>query len=197
MEYKDRLILFVDILGFTSKVYKSTTDKGTAENLKNTLEYLEIMFRKNYEGDSLEFTQFSDSIVISFPVNYPGGAYYIITQASFAIHALFTNNFICKGVISVGKLYHKGDLLFGPEFLNVMKLEAMEDLPRVIFDEKILEIAKLCPGEGNIGYPDFELKIINNHIHKIESSKLYEVAWYKDYETLVGKSNDHYLSIKR
>ncbi|SHH01036.1 hypothetical protein [Flavobacterium defluvii] len=199
MNYSNRLILFVDILGFTNEIYSSINDKSKINILKTTLENLEILFRKNYSGDLMEFSQFSDSIVISFPIDYPGGIYYIVTNASFAMHSLFSNGFICKGVISVGQLYHEGNFLFGPEFLNVMKLEALENMPRITISKKLLKIAEEFPGEGNKDYPKAEIEYILNHLEKV-SPTVYEIGWYKDYSSLVGESNEdtqqHYLLIK-
>src|SRR5690606_23170782 len=137
-------------------IYKSVNDISKFSKLENTLKNIHDLFKKDWAEDELEFTQFSDSIVISIPENYSGGVYYIISNAGFAMHMLFKNGYTCKGVISVGKLYHKGNLLFGPEFINVMKLEAAEDLPRIKFSEKLLDIAKQHPGEGNTGNPNLE-----------------------------------------
>ncbi|WP_179319449.1 hypothetical protein [Winogradskyella helgolandensis] len=185
MKYEERIILFIDILGFTNRIYQE--DK--VKKLKETLEYIETLFSNNIADDSLEFTQFSDSIVITVPVNYPGGIYYIISDACFAIHALFKNEFICKGYISVGKLYHKGNLLFGPEFINVMKQEALEDLPRIKFHKVLLEIAREFPGEGNKMYPEQEIEFISKYYEQIENTDFYEVTWRENYGDIVGGGN--------
>lgn len=201
MDYEKRIILFVDILGFANEVKKSNKNNSKIEQLKNCLEHIQGLFYNNIGNNFIEFTQFSDSIVISVPIDYPGGVYYTISDASFAIHSLFSSGFICKGNITIGNIYHKKDLLFGTGFMEAMKLEALEELPIIKFHKDLLEIAKKYPGEGNKLYPDAELAIIEKHIQRIENSDYFEVAWRENYADLVGSDNDdveqHYMSIKK
>lgn len=200
MNYESRIVLFVDILGFTNEVKESENNPQKIEKLKDCLEHIQGLFYNNIHNDYIEFTQFSDSILISIPVNYPGGVYYTIIDASFAIHSLFSKGFICKGNITIGEIYHKKDLLFGPGFLEAMKLEAIEDQPIIKFHEKFIELARKYPGEGNKGYPDAEISFINKHIKKIENSYYYELFWRENYADLIGSDNEdtenHYKLIR-
>jgi hypothetical protein len=196
---KERIIFFVDFLGFKGMIKQSETDLIKYNNLKDALNDVQDLFSNN--GYGVEILQFSDSLVISVDKTLPGGVYEIVTSASFAIHLLFSRGFLCKGAITCGKLYHKGNILFGPEFLNVMRLEALEDNPSIKFDEALLDVARKHPSIGQIGFPETEVKFILGYADKVPNSNKYEVAWYKDYGSLVGAgnygTNTHYADIKK
>jgi hypothetical protein len=196
---KERIIFFVDFLGFKTTIKQSETDVTKYNKLKDTLSDVQDLFSN--KGYGVEILQFSDSLVISVDKTIPGGVYEIVTSASFAIHLLFSRGFLCKGVITFGKLYHKGNILFGPEFQNVMRLEALEDNPSIKFDEALLDLARKYPSSANIDFPEEEVKFILGFADKLPNSNKYELAWYKDYDSLVGAGNNstktHYGDIKK
>lgn len=199
MPYENRLILYIDILGFTSDVKKSESTEEKYSKIKNTLEYIQGLF--NFDTiNGIEKLQFSDSLVISVNEESPGAVLHMISNASFAIHEFFENGYLCKGVLSRGKLFHKGDILFGPEFLKVMKAEALESFPRVTFNQELLEIARKFPTPAQIGYENVEIEYIMHYADQIEGTSNYQIAWYKDYGNLVGAGESdtraHYEGIK-
>jgi hypothetical protein len=196
---KERIIFFVDFLGFKSTIKGSETDLNKYNKLKDALKDVQDLFSN--KGYGVEMLQFSDSLVISVDKTLPGGVYEIITSASFAIHLLFSRGFLCKGAITCGKLYHKGNILFGPEFQNVMKLEALEDNPSIKFDELLLDVARAYPSIAQLGHPEEEVNFILGYADGIPNTTKYEIAWYKDYGTLIGAGNfatkTHYDDIKK
>ena len=71
--YEERYIAFIDILGFKNIVTNTFNFPEEFNRLDQTLSYLESLKRKNYHDPwgnkwmGMEFTMFSDSIVISYP----------------------------------------------------------------------------------------------------------------------------------
>ena len=165
MKYAERLILFIDILGFTNRI-QASSESYNIDNIKTTLEYIRDLFISE-NGTGIEFTQFSDSILISTDKKYPGGLYYMVENASFAYHALLIHGFISKGVIMTGELYHDNDILFGPGFMKAMKQEALEDNPIIKFHEDLLQLARTYPSLAQKGAEDEEIGYILNHASKI------------------------------
>lgn len=200
MGYEQRIILFIDILGFTNEIKKSSKDIEKFNKIQSTLEYIQSLFNIGNNYSVTEIVQFSDSLIISIDAKFPGGVLHMISNASFSMHAFFTNGFICKGAITIGDIYHKKDILFGPGFLEVMKIEALEDKPIIKFNKELLDLARLYPTPAQIGYEDTEIKYILEHAESIENSNCYEIAWHKDYAGLVGGGNshtdEHYENIK-
>ena len=70
--YKDRYIVFIDILGFKDIVNKSNNDNKKAKEILENLKYIERIKKENDEVFNLtsinrKVTIFSDSIIISYP----------------------------------------------------------------------------------------------------------------------------------
>jgi len=198
--YSDRIILFIDILGFTNDVKRAASDSQIFNKLQKTLKFIRDFFG-TVKYSSVQKLQFSDSLVVSIDANEPGGVLLMVRNASFAIHALFSNGYLCKGVITMGKLYHQGDILFGPIFLEAMRLEALEDKPMIIFHENLINQGRKYPTQAQIKYPDVEESYIMDYVDKIGTTSFYQIAWYKNYSSLGGANSDedirhHYTIVK-
>jgi hypothetical protein len=87
-----------------------------------------------------EVTQFSDSIVISFPATSESGVFYALLDIMWVQASLVFHGILCRGGIARGKLIHTPKLLFGPALVEAYALESKAALyPRVILDKSIIE----------------------------------------------------------
>jgi hypothetical protein len=129
LEFRDKFIGFVDILGFKKLVEAAET--GTGMPLHDLLEVLKELGtpedRKRYEKygaricpastyihRSLDFrvTQISDCVVVSSEVS-PAGVINLVHHCWGAVIQLLTKGIMCRGYITRGLVYHKDDQIIG------------------------------------------------------------------------------------
>lgn len=147
-EYEERIVAFIDILGFRSLV-NSTIDRETSEVDSDKLKILgdSLMLIKRGFKDSLEdiqkpsdfqITYFSDSIVVSFPSSVENLSIVFKTLKCIQIE-LIEQGILLRGGIVQGKVLHTPDMILGPAMINAYDLESKSALyPRITIDPEII-----------------------------------------------------------
>jgi hypothetical protein len=158
MRYEERVLAFIDILGFSESI-KETMDKDTEiecetdkiYNLLEDVDALEIKHIKNTDNDmyaSRVVSHFSDSIAISYLMTEKSGVFYILTDILFFCHTILQKGFLLRGAITCGKLYHSENKIFGPAMLAAHDMEQkLAVYPRIVFEDKIIAIAEVYPAK--------------------------------------------------
>ena len=146
MNYKDRIVCFLDILGFREHVFDSVGADGSDSVTK--ISELAAVFgriRETLDIDcpenrpDTEVTQFSDSIVISFPAYAEGGVFDALSGIMRVQINLVLGGYLCRGGIARGRLIHTPTMLFGPAMVEAYTLESQAaHYPRVILDAEII-----------------------------------------------------------
>lgn len=145
VKYEKRIVCFIDILGFSS-IIKSTISKEkkmeaqkALDNVCNALEFL-----RNYSEKMAEYkistTQFSDSIVISFPWDKDNWHLLAIFRTIKYIQVLLLSRFnlLLRGGIVIGEMVHTDRLLVGPAMINAYAIESKcANSPRIVLDPKV------------------------------------------------------------
>lgn len=143
VKYERRIVCFIDILGF-SGIIKSTTksDKNAQVVLDKVCNALELLRR--YCDKMAEFqittTQFSDSIVISFPWNKDDWHMLAVFKSIKIIQILLLYQFDLqlRGGIVIGEIVHTDKLLVGPAMISAYELESKcANSPRIVLDPKV------------------------------------------------------------
>jgi hypothetical protein len=149
MNYENRVICFIDVLGF-SELIASTVDKSGEENQKNLKQVLWALNRikqmvKGLDLDparSKQITQFSDSIVISFLYKEESEVFHTLLSLRYLLIDLASKGILLRGGITSGKLIHTKDIVIGPAMINAYIMESKAaNYPRIIVDDSIFEIA--------------------------------------------------------
>lgn len=156
-EYKNRMVAFVDILGFKDIVNESK-DKSQiikeiieamdfAKNIKGLAELMKkaniVDENENKHKIDMQLTLFSDSVIIS--INDDKEIKTVLYNAFFnslkkLAYALARKNFFLRGGITYGKLYHVENKCFGPAMNKAYALEStVANYPRIVVDKKALE----------------------------------------------------------
>lgn len=143
MIYEDRIVCFLDILGFKNIINDAASNKKVESQyeISDIINILDIMkkYLKIESNESREVTQFSDCIVISFLENDRSGVFYILLDLLHLIMELLSNKIIVRGAITKGKLLHNKDLVFGPALVKAYELESTVAIyPRIILGNEIL-----------------------------------------------------------
>lgn len=150
MEYEDRIICFIDILGFKEIIYNTFNSDGNTikekiENLENAfsrIRYFLDMDNPNEFSKSKMVTQFSDCVVISFRYSEESEVFYTLLDIQHLLINLIYLGIICRGGIVFGKLVHTEKMIFGPGLIDAYTLESKAaNYPRIILDESVLNVA--------------------------------------------------------
>lgn len=148
VNYENRVVLFLDILGF-SEIIENTVDKNEEEIASKTQFLIDLIGKMTKVANSTPknsskvVTQFSDSIVISFKEDDREEIQGIFFNLQRLIANLLEQKILCRGAISYGKLFHDESIVFGPALVEAYFTESQAALyPRVILDNAVLEIMR-------------------------------------------------------
>lgn len=139
MEFKDKFIAYVDILGFKQLVISA--EKGDGITLSKILELVRKLGhsddRKRFEqyGPTIcphasctrrdldyRATQISDCVVISAEVS-SAGAINLVHQVSLAVTELLWLGVLCRGYITRGSIYHTDGQFIGSGYQRAVENE--------------------------------------------------------------------------
>lgn len=137
-DYEDRVVAFIDILGFSNMVAQSANDVKRLRHLTSAMDnFHKILWSWEADGSysSFAFTQFSDSIVIS-AIADTADSFEMLQQLLRGIMMLAEEySILVRGGITRGQLIHDDTLLIGPAMVEAYRLESKCAVyPRVIID---------------------------------------------------------------
>jgi len=195
MMYKERVLAYFDILGFSDRInntIKNNTEKETKTKEINNLFDDVLKIKEKYRLDDNHFSSkvvsyFSDSIAISYLKNEEAGIFHILVNILSSSLAILQKGLLIRGAITCGKLYHTEEKLFGPAMITAVGMEEkLAIYPRIIFDNEIINIAEKYPAE----YPskNKQSKTIKNMILK-DFDGLYYLNYFDTINFIVGPNN--------
>lgn len=120
MEFKEKIIAFIDIVGFKDIVEKS--EKGEGKSLNEILEILNIFNTprntvcadRDLKNEELDFivTQISDCAIISAK-NSDAGVVNLIEHCRNIASKFMLSGIMCRGFITIGNIYHAKNQVIG------------------------------------------------------------------------------------
>ncbi len=139
MEFKEKFIGFIDILGFKQLVVAAERGEGLQLseivglthklNRGNRRQYFEkygpeMCPAASFVQRNLDFqaTQISDCVVMSTEIS-PAGGINLISQAWSIVAELLAHGLLCRGYITRGKIYHTADQFIGTGYQNALEKE--------------------------------------------------------------------------
>ena len=190
-QYEQRLICYVDILGFSNLVKDGLVAPATlnlAIKMMNSIANTHTSDNQTFiDSKNVVVTQFSDNLVISAPANDPSGCNLLLTSAMMIHMSLLQLGILCRGAILFGDLFHNNSAVFGPGLVKVHNLESKCAIyPRIIFGREVFDFLKLhnlvhlllytqtdLDGFYYLNYIritlDSDVSFINSHIHELRS----------------------------
>lgn len=135
--------------------------KKDARNFREVVKKFKLDQPSNTKFDSLKdrrVTTFSDSVIISYPIDC---MYALLLEVWYLTCAISESGYLVRGGITSGKLYHNNKIVFGPAMNRAYYLESkVASVPRIILEQGYLEKANKC-GFKDEHYPFIkELKCI-------------------------------------
>lgn len=155
MKYSKKIICFIDILGFRKHIGKTlakdqSDNEEEIEKIANALESMKCHSAQSQGSypTNRHITQFSDSLVISFDYKDKKSVYYTLVDIQLLLIDLVFRGFLCRGGISLGKIVHKNDMVFGPGMIDAYTLESKAaNYPRILVGQDILKIGEFFISE--------------------------------------------------
>jgi hypothetical protein len=153
MNYENRIVAFIDILGFRALLDETVAKDGTDDPKRiDDVIHAYTSIREIWDLDkksethrlstysSKKVTIFSDSIVVSFIAEEPSEVFYTLLEIKWLIMRLLNHKILCRGAVALGKLIHSDEYIFGPALVEAYTLESKAALyPRVILDRNIVD----------------------------------------------------------
>jgi hypothetical protein len=182
MQYENRIVCFLDILGFGAITQASINGAGDEieDKSKRILDALDAIrdvldIDKGQQTPTKRITQFSDSIVISFPETEPSEVFHTLEEILWLTMELVKHGMVCRGGVTNGKIHHSETQVFGPAVVAAYKIEKYISIyPRIVVDSSVIDI-----GANNSEYhnADDEREYIMNCLRKDEDGHYY-VEYY-------------------
>ena len=137
--YEDRVVAFIDILGFSNLVNKKESSTDIIIQIVENLQRISLEAGMDDEPEygftyDRQVSLFSDNIVISYRNEGPA-EYYLTRELMVLQIAMMIVGIHIRGGLTIGKLYHKGSLVIGPALIRAYDLESKVAIyPRIVFD---------------------------------------------------------------
>jgi len=156
LAYKKSLVAFIDILGFSDLVNKSSSDPEKRKKVEKIVNFVrDIIFvqEKILQPDDpfyLKVSFISDSIVISVDIpehTHDQHLLNILKYTGSVGLSLLALGISCRGAIVMGNIFHHRDSNFntvvGPALVNAYNLErTVAVYPRIIVDNSVYDLWK-------------------------------------------------------
>jgi hypothetical protein len=141
--YENRIIAFLDIMGWSEAIKNSINDPSFTTQLGIGVDFINKhieMARWQQEHQfpyDYQISHFSDSIIIS--TNCEQFSFdHISAQVHWIIQYFLSMKLPIRGAITIGKLIHRQSMVYGPALVRAYELEKDVAIwPRVILDEPI------------------------------------------------------------
>lgn len=168
MKVENRIVCFIDILGFSSVVegFEKTQDISVIEKIRDAFDYSLKVITNAFDigGPSdyykkkgvteehfatlkreLLFRSFSDNVIITLPytesrVNFFTRLHLIILFSNTFQYNMTSKGIYTRGGISFGSFYSDENIIFSTALINAYNLEKnIAQFPRIVIDQKIIE----------------------------------------------------------
>ena len=140
IDYEDRLVAFIDVLGFSELVQASETDAAARSRIAGlvTADKLFVRFDDTFLlGIDGRGAFFSDTFILSMA---PDRVIYLVRSIGQLYRYLLPRGFLCRGAIVAGSLYHRERVIVGPALVKAHQLERSAAIyPRIILDDTAME----------------------------------------------------------
>jgi hypothetical protein len=181
--YEDRLVAYVDILGWQDA--SNRLEPGKLIEALNLIheeprsfneagrrrivelgKRPDVLINRGYL--KIRAAAFSDNIAVSHPKSF-GTRIFSIRRICLGLLHL---GFLTRGGITVGQLYHEDNMIFGPALNRAHEIESREAVfPRIVCDHALIELLEKDPA--------FEQEVIQDHLDGKHVINLYPPAFAK------------------
>jgi len=181
--YEQRIVAFVDIMGFSAMISDSEKDVEIYEKINQALKTIQNV--KNRSDDTTaKVTTFSDNIVISYPANGRDSLFYILLDLIHLQLDLLQLGILVRGGIAKGKVRHTQEMVFGPAMVAAYELESKYAVyPRIIVEKETVDWEKDNYRKQLYG-ADYDISDLDSLIKRDEYNDIYYIDILKQKQEL-------------
>jgi hypothetical protein len=191
--YEERIVLFLDFLGFKEIVERTRRDAARLDDLLGAIDRLHAIGREDADLYGTQaITTFSDCVALSYAVNEQSAVYYLLSDVAFAVIDLAIKGFLVRGAVTIGDLLHTRKYLVGPAMVRAHELESkVAKYPRVLLDPRLVGIARKAHADQHDAY--HEAKYVREFLTQDTDKQHYfdYISWKPVVEKL-GMDDDNY-----
>lgn len=158
IEYSERLVAFIDILGFSQIISSDfSNDIDYIKFFNKNLSHVVKILKEEY-GKVFSIKMFSDCICLSCEPD-PEKLEYILSELSFIQLYFSTDNIFIRGGFAKGKHFENENLIYSKGLIRAYELEKTSIYPRILISDDVVElIKKEGINQRNDGKFDFLMK---------------------------------------
>lgn len=167
VKYEENYVCFIDILGFKQAILDPDSHRNLVLSPSFFWHLLGEMQRlKNWESSGLKVTQFSDCLVLSGPATHLT-LYVLLSSMVWLQGRLLEVDFLIRGAIMKGDVFHSNTHIFGPALVNAVECEKLVQMPLVALSHEIVNDNQIYSEQG-VGYtPAYIASTPIEHLGKI------------------------------
>jgi hypothetical protein len=145
-DYPDRIITFIDLLGFSRDVQMIEQHPGLLLSIDAVLSAV-VRCKRDLDAGrkrgelpyDARLTQISDALVVSYRIER-GAFGKAISHAAFLGNVCVRRGYLPRGIITTGKLVHDADRLYGGGLIDAYNAERQHVVdPRIAIDPRVME----------------------------------------------------------
>ena len=190
--YKERVIVFYDILGWRGITEKTGGDPERIGRLRREI-LLHSRILHKMKAENSQVSTFSDNVAISAPVdqNLPN----LLQAVTVMQLGTQSRGLLIRGGVTIGQLVHDSECVFGPALNRAYDLERrVAKYPRIILDPELFragDMSEFCSVEDGVNFLDpFRREFLDRvtrlwGVYRDGKKVRTEDVWRLDYETFV------------
>ncbi len=139
----------------------------------------------------IQVTTFSDSAIISYPIGYDGGLFFVLMDLIHLQIDLSNLGIFIRGGVSMGLAYHDEYNAFGPAMNEAYRLESEEaKFPRIILTNQTLHNG--IKASKNLQNP-YDKSLLMSLIRQDKSDGFYYLDYLRQFQELNYPEYDYYI----
>lgn len=140
--YGDRVVGFVDILGFSDLVRRAHSDPPLRAQIVEALGQVRMVSSPNNGETDLRTQSFSDSLILS-AVDTPAGLWHVLLSIDSLAWNLLQLGVLIRGGVTIGGVQHEPEIVFGVGVSDAYRLEStIAKMPRIVLGARAFDAAE-------------------------------------------------------
>lgn len=177
--YSDRVVGFVDILGFGDLVRCADRNPGLRVQIVEALRRVRQVSSPGGEETDLRAQNFSDSLILS-ATNTPEGLWHLLLSVDALAWNLLQLGVLVRGGVTIGCMRHESELVFGVGVNEAYRLEStVAKMPRVVLGARAFDAAERYAREHEVWATYRNSRLIRDR----------DGVWFLNYLTELGCFN--------
>jgi hypothetical protein len=134
LDYEERLVAFIDVLGFADLVTASAADTAAQDKVNKLIAIYKVFdwFVPQMLDKLVDGSFFSDTFILSARSSQ---ALYLIRETGNLCRYLLLQGFPCRGAIAIGLVHHRERIIIGPALVEAYRAEQSVAIhPRIVLD---------------------------------------------------------------